>query len=255
MNENNGRGLTNVSKATLEDLRSKINQDELRTPITKAGLQAIGLSKLSESLSILEGLEKKSANALLDAVISERQNSSTPKLDLVWTGPESSNSTARDTWVVMHELFFKAQSNVLIAGFRFDDGKELFAPLYKKMVEHGLQVQIFLDIPRATSGATEDEFTKKYLQDFMVNNWPFGAPFPTFYYDPRTVTPDSLASLHAKCVVVDESITLIGSANFTDRGQTRNIELGVLIDDERFALEVVKQWRGLVGAMLLKSTH
>jgi phosphatidylserine/phosphatidylglycerophosphate/cardiolipin synthase-like enzyme len=46
--------------------------------------------------------------------------------------------------------------------------------------------------------------------------------------------------------------TLIGSANFTDRGQTRNIEIGVLIEDEQFAKQVLTQWQGLIGAGLIK---
>jgi len=59
-------------------------------------------------------------------------------------------------------------------------------------------------------------------------------------------------SLHAKCVVVDARITLIGSANFTDRGQTRNIEVGVLIDDAAFARQVALQWQGLVNQKLVQ---
>jgi phosphatidylserine/phosphatidylglycerophosphate/cardiolipin synthase-like enzyme len=53
-------------------------------------------------------------------------------------------------------------------------------------------------------------------------------------------------------VVVDEQATLIGSANFTDRGQTRNIEVGVLIEDAGFARQVVEQWQGLVNAKLVQ---
>jgi phosphatidylserine/phosphatidylglycerophosphate/cardiolipin synthase-like enzyme len=60
------------------------------------------------------------------------------------------------------------------------------------------------------------------------------------------------ASLHAKCTVVDDERTLITSANFTDRGQTRNIEAGVLIEDGAFAEEVSAQWRLLITADLVR---
>jgi phosphatidylserine/phosphatidylglycerophosphate/cardiolipin synthase-like enzyme len=53
-------------------------------------------------------------------------------------------------------------------------------------------------------------------------------------------------------VVVDERFTLIGSANFTDRGRTRNIEVGVLIDDPDFARQLVRQWQGLVNEGLVE---
>lgn len=56
----------------------------------------------------------------------------------------------------------------------------------------------------------------------------------------------SLVSLHAKCVVVDHRLSLITSANFTDRGQTRNFEAGVEIEDEAFALSLARQWQNLI---------
>jgi len=55
-------------------------------------------------------------------------------------------------------------------------------------------------------------------------------------------------SLHAKCLVIDHDYTLITSANFTDRGQTRNIEAGVAIADRAFATSLERQWWNLVDA-------
>ena len=57
--------------------------------------------------------------------------------------------------------------------------------------------------------------------------------------------------------MVDERHALVTSANFTDRGQTRNIEAGVLIDDPGFAARLARQWRGLrdSGAVKKYSPH
>ena len=71
------------------------------------------------------------------------------------------------------------------------------------------------------------------------------------YCDPRTADAGSRFSLHAKCIVADERTALVTSANFTDRGQTRNLEMGVLIEDAPFASRLVQQWRGLVESGLL----
>ncbi len=49
-----------------------------------------------------------------------------------------------------------------------------------------------------------------------------------------------------------DACALVGSANFTDRGQTRNIEAGVLIEDEAPTRELAGQWRGLVAAGLVR---
>lgn len=45
---------------------------------------------------------------------------------------------------------------------------------------------------------------------------------------------------------------LITSANVTDRGQTRNIEAGVLIEDTAFSEEIGAQWRQLVSEGLVR---
>lgn len=75
----------------------------------------------------------------------------------------------------------------------------------------------------------------------------------TGFYDPRTAVPGPpWASLHAKCVVVDDRKTLVTSANFTDRGQARNIEAGVLIEDEEFSRKLTAQWRTLVSHRLVE---
>jgi hypothetical protein len=53
---------------------------------------------------------------------------------------------------------------------------------------------------------------------------------------------------YTKCIVVDERRALVTSANFTKRAQTRNIEVGVLIEDEHFARALVHQWRSAAEA-------
>ncbi|WP_437640324.1 hypothetical protein [Sorangium sp. So ce854] len=49
-------------------------------------------------------------------------------------------------------------------------------------------------------------------------------------------------------VGIDHEYALITSANFTDRGQTRNIEAGVAIEDRAFAASLERQWLNLVDA-------
>ncbi|WP_441293152.1 phospholipase D-like domain-containing protein [Sorangium sp. KYC3313] len=56
--------------------------------------------------------------------------------------------------------------------------------------------------------------------------------------------------MHAKCVVVD-SAKALSSANFTQRGQERNIEVGVLIEDPSFASYLAGQWLGLIDARIV----
>jgi phosphatidylserine/phosphatidylglycerophosphate/cardiolipin synthase-like enzyme len=80
---------------------------------------------------------------------------------------------------------------------------------------------------------------------------------PEVYYDPRTAIRGDApgydwATLHAKCVVVDDEKSFITSANFTERGQTRNIEAGVLITDTAFSEQLAGHWRQLVSVGLVR---
>jgi phosphatidylserine/phosphatidylglycerophosphate/cardiolipin synthase-like enzyme len=48
--------------------------------------------------------------------------------------------------------------------------------------------------------------------------------------------------------VVDGARAFVSSANFTQRAQEQNIEVGVLIDDANFASFLAGQWLGLIEA-------
>ncbi|MDY0001545.1 MAG: DISARM system phospholipase D-like protein DrmC [Polyangia bacterium] len=242
------RGLTGVAVPDLRALLSQVKAGKLPVPISQAGLQSVNLGHLTGRLSSLEGVDRAGVLAALSVTLAERESAQGGAVELVWTGPETRASTSRDTAVVVRQLFTSAKRSVLVAGYAFDHGKEILEPLHTAMVERGVVVDLFLDLrERAPAGANMEEFAAEKLEEFIKHNWPFGDPLPSLYYAPSTITPESKASVHAKCVVVDETTTLITSANFTDRGQSRNIETGVLIHDKQLALQMVGQWKGVLA--------
>lgn len=244
------QGLSRTPTAELARLVNAIQRGVLSAPLRDAELRAEGFAP-DELLSVLRDLDRASLVRVLRAWIADRRHRPPPRLDLVWTGPETRVATARDTAVLVRELFAQARRSVLIAGFTFDHGRAIFAPLHEAMRVHGVGTEVFLDVERAPAGVRPDVHACAYVDAFLTSTWPFGPPFPSVYYDPRSAASNAVASLHAKCIVVDIERTLVTSANFTDRGQTRNIELGVLIEDRDFAARVVSQWRSLVEAGLL----
>ena len=216
--------LTGVSTADLQRLESAVARGQLGFPISEHGLRAIGLEAVIEHAESLSSLGRDAVRALLAAVVEER-DSLHRRPELVWTGPETKQSGARDTAVVLSDLFSSARQSVLVAGFVFDHGETLLRALHEAMVR-GVSCSVFADAEAA--------------HDFRRDNWPFGPPFPQVY---RFVPPQGVfASLHAKCVVVDHRHVFVTSANFTDRGQTRNIEVGVLLDDEPLATVLETQF-------------
>lgn len=232
-----------------EGLRGVTTQ-ELRTALGRcAGVEQVdadrirgwGAPALAETVGRLGVISRDVLVAILECALAERE---APKaqVDLVWTGPHPRTSTARDTYVVMRDLFKSAKSEVIVAGYRFDHGEELLRPLYERALQ-GVGVFLFLDVVgKVQSDELVDGFAAQAGRRFIEENWPFGEPVPQLYFDPRSVAPGRFSSMHAKCIVVDRRVALVGSANFTSRARTENIELGVVVDDPRFATELAGHW-------------
>jgi phosphatidylserine/phosphatidylglycerophosphate/cardiolipin synthase-like enzyme len=239
-------GLLDLSKLELETIARAVRQGIVASPLTTAGLAQLSVDVRGSSLV---GLDGRAVLAVIDAVLAERRRPEEVTVDLVWTGPDVAGSTARDTAVVVRELFARAQHSVLVAGFSFDHGADIFEPLHQAMKDRAVDASIFLDLPRAPRTETDvAAHGRRELDDFLIKNWPFGSPIPRLYYDPHTIEPASTASLHAKCIVVDDRRAFVTSANFTRRGQERNVEVGVLVESEKLARELVHQWRNAAKA-------
>ncbi|MEZ4364017.1 MAG: DISARM system phospholipase D-like protein DrmC [Kofleriaceae bacterium] len=243
-------GLSNVALPQLEQLLRLVVAGDLPAPLTQTALQARGLGAHWPELSWLSGLDRRGLEAVLRVAISERTTRPVPRLELVWTGPEAKVSHARDTAVVVRELFGRARHAVIVAGYSFTGGRDIFAPLHAAMRDRAVAASLFLHIDDVAGRSGEDA-ARAGARAFLRDNWPFEGPAPAIYYDPRTVAPGSTLNLHAKCIVVDARWALVGSANFTHNAHARNIEVGVLIDDPAFASSLASQWRGLIESRLV----
>jgi phosphatidylserine/phosphatidylglycerophosphate/cardiolipin synthase-like enzyme len=248
------KGLTAVSDAQLQRLRDSIANGQLPTPITRATLTAFGIrNQLDALVTVLEGHSRQACLSILSSVLAERDHLRRPMPELVWTGPEGHRATARDTAVVLRELFEKARKCVVLAGYSFTHAKELLTPLHHSMKSYGVEVFFIVNIEQTSAPQPNPEkYGQAKLTEFIQANWSFGTPYPRLYCDRRALLPGPLwASLHSKCVVVDAQLAFVSSANFTQRGQERNIETGVLLNDPLFAAQLERQWLGLIGGGFL----
>lgn len=213
-----------VSTPALKTLVEGLRSGRLPWPFSTFALQVEGLAAVAPSLVALNALGRDATMTLLQAVLAERL--AAPKgAELVWTGPDERSSTARDTAVVLTDLFERAKERVFLAGFAFDHADEVLRPLWEAR-KRGVEVRLFVDA-KAGDG-------------FQTSNWPFGPPFPEVFV--FSAPAGVFASLHAKCVVVDQRWCFVTSANFTNRGQSRNLEVGVLLDDAELAQRLVGQF-------------
>lgn len=79
-----------------------------------------------------------------------------------------------------------------------------------------------------------------------------GCRLPEVFYDPRSVADEEpvRCSLYAKCVVVDAEQVFVSSANFTEAGQERNIEVGLNIRSKWLASQLIRHFKLLYDRKL-----
>lgn len=234
------QGVWTLSSPELHQLASALERRGANL-VTSAGLQHDGFAP--RLCAPLIGLPANAARVVVEAVLGEREAHPRPSLEMVWTGPEVGPTLSRDASQVLPQLFSRATARVLVAGFAFYDASSLFAPLHARARDAGVAVEFFIHVDHTGRDASMSP------ESFFTRSWPWRDVEPTVY----CCDSGTAATMHAKCVVVDDREVLITSANFTERAQRANVELGVLIGDRTFASRVAAQWRGLVGHGLFRA--
>ncbi len=251
------RGLTRVGLRALADA---LESGRLRPPFSPLALQQIAPTAIRASLAeglqelVSDGLEARHLARFLRLLADERKDSESGRdaLELVWTGPDAS-APGRDTSVVVRDLFQHARNEILVSTYAIQNGKTVFAPLAVRMdADPALAVTLVVDIHRKEHKSVEAHI-QGFVHVFRTYDWP-GKRFPTVYFDPRSLEddPEARASLHAKCLVVDREVAFVTSANFTDAAQNRNVEAGVLIQDDAFARHLHGAFDTLIAEGLLR---
>jgi phosphatidylserine/phosphatidylglycerophosphate/cardiolipin synthase-like enzyme len=89
----------------------------------------------------------------------------------------------------------------------------------------------------------------EFAAAFRDRHWP-GERLPEIYYDPRSLKPfrrgEHRPVQHSKCIIVDDRMALVTSANFSESAHHRNIEAGVLLDDPIAARRLTGQFELLI---------
>jgi phosphatidylserine/phosphatidylglycerophosphate/cardiolipin synthase-like enzyme len=235
-----------LATADLRELRSELQRGAFAAGLSRSTLAAVHLEPLWSALRPLSALGDGAVLCVLDAVLAERDARLGDDAHVVWTGPEGKTGWAEPTAAALQSIFRTAQREVLIAGYRFDHGADVLADLHGAMRERGVVVDVFLHVEPPPQGTDAPQYLRGQVGTFLLANWP-KPPFPRIYIAPHALDWRAHVSLHAKCVVADERVALVGSANFTQRGQERNIEVGARITSARFAGNLVAHFRAAVS--------
>lgn len=246
-----------LPSADLSALAAAMRTSRLDMPFTDVAVRRFYSGRLfSEVVRTLDrlavdGMSTRHIALVLESIVSTRFQSpvADDMVELVWTGPESTNISNRDTGVVVRELFGTATTDVVVVGFAVYQGKDVFHSLVERMARvTSLRVRLFLDIRRRYGDTTRStDLVWQFINHFRSTDWP-GEKLPEIFYDPRSLdeNQEKRSSMHAKCVVVDRRLSLVTSANFTEAAQTRNIEVGTLVRSETFSRSLVNHFESLV---------
>ena len=110
-------------------------------------------------------------------------------------------------------LIESADEELIIVAFRLDADDILDRIIARS--DDGVEVTIHLDHGQIeTEGAPRGAYDRLNQHGIVVERW----------------EQDRYHSLHAKVLIADGQRAIIGSANLTDRGLDRNVELGIWLE-------------------------
>ena len=142
--------------------------------------------------------------------------------ELVVTAPPSFSVKARSTVNTVSSMILRAQNSILITGYSLSG---YFGDLVDCMIQKSKAGVLIKFFANGLEGQAEFEKLLKYRGRFLrIYN----------YQKPE----DPMSSLHAKVICVDQSKTLITSANLSYHGQEGNIEMGTYIESATIARQV-----------------
>jgi phosphatidylserine/phosphatidylglycerophosphate/cardiolipin synthase-like enzyme len=152
-------------------------------------------------------------------------------VEIVSTTPVSFKLKNRKTYPVLKEAIMSAQRSITLTGYSISDHFDELLNLINQKSKQGVSVELFLN---------NYEDMKQVFNDIDIKNKSF---FKVFNYS--GVEGDDMASLHAKTLVVDQKRVFISSANLSYHGMISNIEIGVLIESQEKANQILDIFKEL----------
>lgn len=164
------------------------------------------------------------------------------QVDVVWTGPGSDVRTSRLTSAVVVDLIDSAREEILLVSYA-THSEPAVAQALSVAAACGVMITLLFerteDNPRfAYAGNSFPDLAARRVA------WPIGH---------RSLG----ASMHAKVLVVDRTVALVGSANLTGYAMTTNLECGVLVKGGDTAERIHAHIEGLLerGELVVLSAH
>jgi len=143
-------------------------------------------------------------------------------VETVVTGSAWMGSGTRAINTALHELVAGTTRELHVVTYAISDGADDFIDALEALLRNGVRILFVVDRLEAQFGTTPERL--RHLGNAYAGQFSL--------YEFVTADP---ASLHAKCVISDRSLALIGSANLSFNGLFRNHELAVVIEGDAAA--------------------
>lgn len=172
----------------------------------------------------------------LGAASAVRERADHGRARLVVSGPSTAAVPVRLTSSVVVGLVRAATRNLLVVSFAAYGVADVVREL-ASAAARGVCLDLVLETSTAMGGGLRGTGAAEAFAALR--------DAATFWHWPAAHRP-AAASLHAKVVVADGEVALLGSANLTDRALSDNIEVGVLSHDRGFAGRLDRHFRALM---------
>jgi cardiolipin synthase len=177
--------------------------------------------RLSEYL--VDGVDSLYLAGALAAAQHLESDALASSVQIVWTGPDSGDARTRLTLAAVTDLIASARRELLLVSYAAHSDPRLNAAL-EQAAARGVEITLLLertkDNPAYESWAIPFHDLTATRLVWLQEERPAGA------------------TLHAKILVVDDDVVLVGSANLTTRAMETNLECGVLIRGHGAAIAV-----------------
>jgi cardiolipin synthase len=172
-------------------------------------------------------VDAEDVSLVFGAIQTYRENDPKNRITLAWSGPNLRGVPMRKTAQVIIEMIDDAKTSLFLSSFSFYKAKDITDHLVLAAAR-GVSISLLLETPQSSHNKINKD-PLKHLDDELKKKahiyiWP---------YKNRIVDgDDQTGSLHAKFVLQDKVKLFISSANLTQSAMDRNIELGVIIEDQ-----------------------
>ena len=194
-----------------QSMNKALNEvNHARRSETKGLIYAAGLSHHTVELSVavLQGI----------AGAKEFQRELTP----VWTMPGNEAGIGHLT-SQFHQLVEGARVSVTAATYNFARTSKMWKVLSEAAERPGVQVTVYVDGDKADAVAVKGQMPSASI------------------YSSGTLPDGKQITSHAKFIIIDHSMMLITSANFSYSAENTNVEFGLRVDDPTLAESVEEQ--------------